>query len=73
MCSARRIPYGRILGFIGSSLYFSFKQILNCNHEARRAPFQTHYFSEIVVTPGIEIGLPDADMQRTIRDRNVKF
>jgi hypothetical protein len=47
--------YGRILGFLDRSRYFSFKQLLNCTHEAEWTPFQTH-FSENVVVPGIELG-----------------
>jgi hypothetical protein len=36
---------------------FSFKQNLNYPHEAEWAPFQTHYFSENLVAPGIEPGI----------------
>jgi hypothetical protein len=32
----------------------SSKQLLSCTHEAEWTPFQTHYFSENVVAPGIE-------------------
>jgi hypothetical protein len=39
-------PYGRILGFVDRSRYVFF-QI---------ASFQTHYFSENLVVPGIEPG-----------------
>jgi hypothetical protein len=35
---------------------FSFKQFLNYPHEAEWTPFQTHYFSENLVVPGIEPG-----------------
>jgi hypothetical protein len=49
-------PYGRILDFLDRSCYFSFKQLLNCIHEAEWTPFHTSYFSENVVTPGIEAG-----------------
>jgi hypothetical protein len=35
---------------------FSFKKLLNCTHEAERASFQTHYFSENLVEPEIEPG-----------------
>jgi hypothetical protein len=52
-------PYGRILGFLDRSLYFSIKKLLNCTHEAECTPFQTHYFSENLVVPGIELGPPD--------------
>jgi hypothetical protein len=37
-------PYGRILGFLDSSRYFSIKQLLSCTHEAEWTPFQTHVF-----------------------------
>jgi hypothetical protein len=36
--------YGRILGFLDRSHYFSIKQLLSCTHEAESNPFQTHYF-----------------------------
>jgi hypothetical protein len=29
---------------------------VNCTHEAECTPFQTHYFSENLVAPGIEPG-----------------
>jgi hypothetical protein len=35
---------------------FSFKQPFNFIHEAEWIPFQTHYFSETLVAPGIEPG-----------------
>jgi hypothetical protein len=38
-------PYGRILGFLDRSRYFSIKYLLSCTHEAEWTPFQTHYFS----------------------------
>jgi hypothetical protein len=47
-------PYGRIFGFLDRRHYFSSKQLLNCTHEAEWTPFQTHYFSENLVAPGIE-------------------
>jgi hypothetical protein len=47
-------PYGRILGFIDRSRYFSVKQPLSCTHEAEWTPFQAHYF--FLVLPGIEPG-----------------
>jgi hypothetical protein len=37
-------PYGRILGFLDRSRYFSIKQLLSSTHEAEWTPFQTHYF-----------------------------
>jgi hypothetical protein len=36
-------PYGRILGFLDISRYFSIKQLLSCTHEAEWTTFQTHY------------------------------
>jgi hypothetical protein len=50
--------YGRILGFLDKSRYFSIKQLLSCTHEAEWTPLQTHYFFFLVV-PGIEPGPPD--------------
>jgi hypothetical protein len=52
-------PYGRILGFLDRSRYFSIKQLHSCTHEAEWTPFQTHYFSEKLVAPGIEPGPVD--------------
>jgi hypothetical protein len=49
-------PYGRILGFLDRSRYFSSKFFPSCTHEAEWTPFQTHYFSEKLVQPGIEPG-----------------
>jgi hypothetical protein len=46
-------PYGRILGFLDRSRYFSIEKLLICTHEAEWTPFQTHYFFVLVV-PGIE-------------------
>jgi hypothetical protein len=43
-------------GFLDQSSYFPFKLLLNYPHEAEWAPFQTHYFSENLVAPGIEPG-----------------
>jgi hypothetical protein len=34
---------------------FSFKQLLDCLHEAEWNPFQTHYFYKILLGPGIEL------------------
>jgi hypothetical protein len=51
------VLYDRILGFLDRSCYFFFfKYILNCTHKAEWTPFQTHYFSENLVAPGIEPG-----------------
>jgi hypothetical protein len=44
--------YGRNLGFLDRSRFFFFFQVVP--HEAERTPFQTHYFSEYLVAPGIE-------------------
>jgi hypothetical protein len=46
-------PYGRIHGFLNRSHYW---QLLISIHEAEWTPFQTHYFSESLVVPGIEPG-----------------
>jgi hypothetical protein len=51
-------PYGRILGFLDRSRYFSIKYLLSFTHEAEWTPFQTNYFFFQVV-PGIEPGPPD--------------
>jgi hypothetical protein len=32
------------------------KQLLNYPHKAKQTPFQTHYFSENLAAPGIELG-----------------
>jgi hypothetical protein len=49
-------PYGHILGYLNWSRYFSIKYLFSCTHEAEWTPFQTHYFSENLVAPGIEPG-----------------
>jgi hypothetical protein len=41
-------------GFLDQSHYCPFKQLLNFPHKAEWTPFQTHYFSENLVEPGIE-------------------
>jgi hypothetical protein len=46
-------PYGCILGFLDRSRYFFF-QVAPPHHEDEWTPFQTHYFSENLVAPGIE-------------------
>jgi hypothetical protein len=48
--------YGRILGFLDRSLYFFFQVTSQLYSEAEWTPFQTHYFSENLVAPGIEPG-----------------
>jgi hypothetical protein len=45
--------YGRILGFLDRSRYFSIKYLLSCTHEAEWTPFQTHYF--FFVVPGVSV------------------
>jgi hypothetical protein len=35
---------------------FCSKKLLSCTHEAQRTPFQTHYFVDNLLTPGIEPG-----------------
>jgi hypothetical protein len=52
-------PYDRIFGFLDWSRYFSSKQLLNCTPVAEWTLFQTHYFSENLVVPGIEPGPQD--------------
>jgi hypothetical protein len=42
--------------FLNRSRYFSIKQLLSCTHEAEWTPFQTHYFSENPIAPGIGDG-----------------
>jgi hypothetical protein len=44
-------PYGHT-----GAATLTFKQLLNCTHEAEWSPFQTHYFSENLVASGIEPG-----------------
>jgi hypothetical protein len=46
-------PSGRNIDFLGRSRYFLF-------HEAEWTPFQTHYFSENLVAPGIGPGPLDS-------------
>jgi hypothetical protein len=57
-------PYGRILGFLDRSRYFSIKQLLSCTHEAEWTPFQTHYFklaSAVGYDEGQRLNLPTPD------------
>jgi hypothetical protein len=44
--------YGRILGFLDRSRYFFFQVAPQLTHEAEWTPFQTHYFSENLVSSG---------------------
>jgi hypothetical protein len=46
-------------GFQTEAVTLSSKQLLNCTHEAEWTPFQTHYFSENLVEPGVEPGTLD--------------
>jgi hypothetical protein len=46
---------GRILGFLNRSRNFFF-QVAPQLHKAEWTPFQTHYFTENLVAPGIESG-----------------
>jgi hypothetical protein len=54
--SAGRIPYGRTLGFLDSSRYVLFQEAPQLYSEAEWTPFQTGYFSESLVAPGIGPG-----------------
>jgi hypothetical protein len=36
---------------------FLFKWLLSCPQEAEGAPFQTHFYYENLVAPGIEFGI----------------
>jgi hypothetical protein len=47
-------PYVSILGFVTGAATFSSKYLLSCTHEAEWTPFQSQYFSENLVAPGIE-------------------
>jgi hypothetical protein len=49
-------PHGRILAFLGRSHYCFFQVAPHCTHEVEWTPFQTLYFSENLVLPGIEPG-----------------
>jgi hypothetical protein len=54
--SAQRIPPVVNSVSLTAAATFSFKYILIYPHEAEWTPFQTHYFSENLVAPGIEPG-----------------
>jgi hypothetical protein len=58
-CGQRDDPRGRILGFLDRSRYFFF-QVLICTREVEWTPFQTHYYSENLVAPGIESGTSES-------------
>jgi hypothetical protein len=47
-------PHCRILVFLTGAATFCSKQFLSCTQEAEWIPFQTHYFSENLVVPGLE-------------------
>jgi hypothetical protein len=47
-------PYGCILGFLDQSRYFLIEVAPQLTQEADWTPFQTHYFSENLVAPGIK-------------------
>jgi hypothetical protein len=49
-------PYGRYLGFLDRSRYFSFNYLVSYPHEAKWTSFQTQYLSENPIAPGIESG-----------------
>jgi hypothetical protein len=49
-------PNGSILDFLDRSRYFFFQVAPELYSEAEWTPFQTHYFSENLVAPGIEPG-----------------
>jgi hypothetical protein len=48
--------YGHNLGFLGRSRYFFFRVAPQLYSRGWVTPFQTHYFSENLVAPGIEPG-----------------
>jgi hypothetical protein len=55
-CSVRQVPTTKFSVFWTGVAIFSFKYVLSCTHEAKLIPFQTHYFSENLVVPGIDPG-----------------
>jgi hypothetical protein len=57
------IPYCRSLGFLDRSRYFFFLVAPQLY-----SPFQTHYFSENLVAPGIELGPLDLVIEVTIKN-----
>jgi hypothetical protein len=54
--SVQRIPIAVFSDLYTGAATFSFKEVLSCTHEAEWTPFQTHYFSENLVVPGIDPG-----------------
>jgi hypothetical protein len=57
-------PYGRILGFLDRSRYFSIKYLLSCTNEAEWTPFQTHYF--FFVVPGNRTRAPGSVVKNSV-------
>jgi hypothetical protein len=49
-------PYSSILGFLDRNSYFFLSSSSSVVLKAGWTPFQTHYFSENLVEPGIESG-----------------
>jgi hypothetical protein len=49
-------PFGRNLDFLDRYRYLFFQVAPQLCSEAEWTPFQTHYFSENLVVPGIESG-----------------
>jgi hypothetical protein len=60
-CSAQRIFTTIYLGFLDPEplLFHSSSFTVILTNEAEWIPFQTHYFSEILMSPGIELGRLD--------------
>jgi hypothetical protein len=54
--SAQQIPNGRILCILDWSRYFFFQVATELYSRGSVDTFQTHYFSENSVAPGIELG-----------------
>jgi hypothetical protein len=55
--SVKLVPAFADRGFrVVGATYVFFKELLNCTHEAKWTPFQTHHFSENLVAPEIEPG-----------------
>jgi hypothetical protein len=52
----KKIPTAVNFGFLDQSRYFPFKYLLSYPHVAELAQFQTHYFSQNLVGPGIQPG-----------------
>jgi hypothetical protein len=52
--SGQRIPTAINLGFLNRVATYSFRLLLRYPHEAKQNHFQTHYYLENLVAPGIE-------------------